>query len=77
MRTGLILFGITAATLTCFLVAILVFFIYTGNKSDASSKEYVDKILPQIISNWSKDELIKHASPEFRDSAEALLKLSQ
>jgi hypothetical protein len=31
---------------------------------DASSKGYVDKNIPLIISSWSKDELLKRASPQ-------------
>lgn len=31
---------------------------------DTSSKEYVDKNIPIIVSSWSKDELLKRASPQ-------------
>jgi hypothetical protein len=37
---------------------------YQGRALDASSKAYVDKNVPLIISSWSKDELLKRASPQ-------------
>lgn len=37
---------------------------YQGRALDASSKEYVDKNIPLIVSSWSKDELLKRASPQ-------------
>jgi hypothetical protein len=37
---------------------------YQGRLLDASSKEYVNKNIPLIISSWSKDELLKRASPQ-------------
>jgi hypothetical protein len=37
---------------------------YQGRVLDTSSKEYVDKNIPLIISSWSKDELLKRASPQ-------------
>jgi len=37
---------------------------YEGNKCNASSKAYVDESIPAIVSNWSKDELVKRVSPE-------------
>jgi hypothetical protein len=37
---------------------------YQGNALDASSKAYVETNLPPIVSTWSKDELIKRASPQ-------------
>ncbi len=42
---------------------------YTGSKFDASSKAYVDDNIPKIVSTWSKDELLKRASPELRKVA--------
>ena len=37
---------------------------YQGRGLDASSKAYVDKNLPLIVSNWSKRDLLKQASPQ-------------
>jgi len=37
---------------------------YQGRALDASSKEYVDKNIALIVSSWSKDELLKRASPQ-------------
>jgi hypothetical protein len=52
-----------------FLILIVVggagfgYFAYTGNKLDASAKAYVDQSVPAIVTAWSKEELIKRASP--------------
>jgi hypothetical protein len=37
---------------------------YQGRGLDASSKAYVEENIPAIISTWSKDELLKRASPQ-------------
>lgn len=37
---------------------------YKGPELDALSKAYVEANIPLIISTWSKDELLKRASPE-------------
>jgi hypothetical protein len=37
---------------------------YHGTKLDKSSKAYVDKIAPLIISSWNSKELVNRASPE-------------
>lgn len=37
---------------------------YQGKNLDASSKAYVEDNVPPIISTWSKDELLKRASPQ-------------
>jgi hypothetical protein len=37
---------------------------YQGRGLDASSKAYVEANIPPIISTWSKDELLKRASPQ-------------
>lgn len=57
-----------------FLVLVLIgacaigYVAYVGNKLDASSKTYVDECIPAIVSNWSKDELLKRASPQFHQA---------
>ena len=37
---------------------------YQGKNLDASSRAYVEENVPPIISTWSKDELLKRASPQ-------------
>jgi heme/copper-type cytochrome/quinol oxidase subunit 2 len=39
---------------------------YRGSQLDASSKAYVDKNIPVIISTWSEQEMLKYASHEFK-----------
>jgi hypothetical protein len=50
------------------IVVIAVVFIgigaYQGNKLDKSSKAYVEANVRPILSTWSKDELVKRASPK-------------
>jgi hypothetical protein len=41
---------------------------YQGRGLDASSKAYVQENVPAIISNWSKDELLKRSSPQLQKS---------
>lgn len=38
--------------------------IYAGGKLDASSKAYVDRVVPEIISTWSPETLKREASVE-------------
>jgi len=38
--------------------------MHEGDGLDASSKAYVDDNVPPIISTWSKEELLKRASPQ-------------
>jgi hypothetical protein len=38
------------------------FFLIRGLSLDASSKTFVDKVIPNIISTWSEQELLKHSS---------------
>ena len=53
-----------------FLVLVLLaagmfgYLVYQGRGLDASSKAYVEENIPAIISTWSKDELLKRASPQ-------------
>ena len=50
-----------------FILAIAGFFgyvAYQGRGLDASSKAYIETNVPPIISTWSKDELLKRASPQ-------------
>jgi hypothetical protein len=38
--------------------------VYQGNKLDKSSKAYVETNVRPVVSTWSKDELVKRASPK-------------
>ena len=38
--------------------------IYLGTKLDASSKAYVDQVIPEIVSVWSAESLKREASAE-------------
>ena len=38
--------------------------VYQGNKLDKSSKAYVEANIRPMVSTWSKDELVKRASPQ-------------
>jgi len=40
-------------------------FAYIGTGTDRSSKEYVDAAVPQIVSNWSTDELMNRVAPSY------------
>ncbi|HMA87634.1 MAG TPA: hypothetical protein VKP89_02695 [Burkholderiales bacterium] len=46
--------------------SIVGYLFYVGPRLDASSKAYVDEQVPIIVSTWSKEELLKRASPELR-----------
>jgi hypothetical protein len=66
MKKVLIILGAIFLVLILVVVAVIGYAAYTGNKLDASSRAYVDESVPAIISTWSKDELIKRASPQLR-----------
>lgn len=49
------------------LLALAIFFgyaAYNGSKLDASSKIYIEENIPIILSTWSKDNILKLASPQ-------------
>jgi len=56
---GVIFLGIIIAGVIGFAVV-----AYQGTKLDKSSKAYVDRVAPIIISSWNLQELMDHASPE-------------
>ena len=64
-------------------VAFIGYAAYSGSKLDVSSKTYVDQVVPIIVSTWSPEEVLKRASPQFRQAVndeqlkELLLKLSK
>jgi hypothetical protein len=56
--------------------------VYQGNKLDKSSKAYVEANVRPVVSTWSKDELVKRASPKLleiinRDPGQADLVLKK
>ena len=65
-----------ALAITCgvvFVIALLAvaggigYMIYQGIQLDSSARDYAQANIPPILSSWSKDELMKRASPELRD----------
>lgn len=42
----------------------VTYIAYQGRALDASSKAYVEANVPPILSSWSKDELLRRASPQ-------------
>jgi hypothetical protein len=64
MRKALAVVGGIALIAMLLIGGFIGYSAYEGHGLDASSKEYVDKNIPLIISSWSKDELLKRASPQ-------------
>jgi hypothetical protein len=58
--------GIIFWTLILIGAVYFVFNVIRGFRLDASSKTYVDKYVPIIISTWSEQELLKCGSSEFK-----------
>ncbi|MHC4962443.1 MAG: hypothetical protein ACYTE1_07520 [Planctomycetota bacterium] len=54
----------------CFLLIVLTvgllgyYLVSKGIQLDKESKDYVDTVVPNVISGWNKEELLKQASPE-------------
>jgi hypothetical protein len=69
MKKVLIVLGVLFLALITVVAALIGYVAYTGNKLDASSKAYVDESVPAIVTSWSKEELIKRASPLLRQKA--------
>lgn len=55
---GFVLFAVVL------LAGLIGYAAYRGPGLDASSKHYIETNLPVILSSWSKEELLKRASPE-------------
>jgi hypothetical protein len=64
MKTALIILGVLFALVLALVAGGFGYLAYEGKQCDASSKAYVDESIPAIVSNWSKDELVKRVSPE-------------
>jgi hypothetical protein len=70
MKKALAIFG---GIVLLLLVAVVGVFIYVGRSGsglDASSRAYVDVVVPAIVAGWSLDELEKRASPQFLKAAD-------
>jgi len=68
MKTALSIIGIVFLVLLVLLGGVIGYAIYKGNKLDASSQAYADESVSAIVANWSKDELVKRESPQFRNA---------
>ena len=68
MKTGLIIGGVILLVLLVLGGAGAGYFFYERNQANATSKAYVDESVPAIVSNWSKDELVKRESPQLAQS---------
>src|SRR5665213_2823000 len=66
MKKFLMISGIVFWVLILIVAASFGIGAYRGTKLDASSKAYVDKNVPVIISTWSEQEMLKCASSEFK-----------
>lgn len=81
MRRALSILGGLFLFLCVVVVSFLGFAAHQGKGLDQSSKAYVEETVPVILSTWSKDELIKRASPQLlsavRDQPELLDQLFQ
>jgi hypothetical protein len=67
MKKILMVLGVIALLLIIFAAGGFSYIAIMGSRLDASSKAYMDANIPTIISTWSKDELEKRASEEFRE----------
>ena len=66
MKRILLWFGGIFLGLLVVVAAVMGYLAYLGPSLDASSKAYVDESVKAITSAWSKEELLKRASPQLR-----------
>jgi hypothetical protein len=45
--------------------------VYKGRALDAESKAFVDNVVPAIVSDWDKEQLLNRGTPELRKSVKA------
>ena len=64
MRKFLTVVGGVSVLLVLVVAAFIGYAAYQGRGLDASSKAYVESNIPTILGTWSKDELLKRASPQ-------------
>lgn len=69
MKKILITLGGIALALIVVAGAFVGYAIYAGGKLDASSKAYVDRVVPEIVSAWSAESLKREASVELSQQA--------
>lgn len=67
MRKFLAVLGGIFAVIIVLVAAAIGYVSYVGKGLDKSSQEYVDALVPAIASHWSKDEVMRRASPELRE----------
>lgn len=68
MQKVLATLGVAFLVLVVALGLIVGYAIRSGSKWDASSKSYVDRVVPEIIGTWSPDLLIREESSGLRRS---------
>jgi hypothetical protein len=68
MKVILIIAGVLLVVLLAAGAGIYGYTDYEGRICDGTSKAYVDESVPAIISNWSRDELVKRESPQLHDA---------
>lgn len=69
MKKILIALGGIALALIVVAGAVVGYAIYAGGKLDVSSKAYVDRVVPEIVSAWSAENLRREASAELSQQA--------
>jgi len=65
MKKALAIFGGIVLVLLLAFAGVFLYVAHIGPELDASSKAYVDSVVPVILRGWSVDELEKRASPQF------------
>lgn len=68
MKKFFIVLGAIFFTLIVLGAVAFVFIAIRGTALDKESKAYVDAAVPAIVSSWSGQELLDHASPEFKQA---------
>jgi hypothetical protein len=68
VKKFLIILGGIALAAVLLIGGFIGYSAYQGGRLDASSKDYVDKNIPLIVASWSKNELLKRASPQLLDA---------
>ena len=64
MKKILPIIGATVVILVLIVVSFVGYATYMRRTLDASSKAYIDNLVPRIISTWSQEEIIREASPQ-------------
>lgn len=70
MKKILISLGILFLILILIGGSFVIYGVFVAKNYDASSRNYVDRIVPAIVSNWSSQALLKEGSPEFLQAIE-------